>query len=123
MIDIKELRIGNWVKHGEQNVKVNDLPYLVDDNKDGYLINEIWADEYEPIPLTPEILEKCGFELIKKPKYKLGHKYKIKYSKKNGSLFQVNMGGKFLIIANIRFLHQLQNLYFALTGEELNVQL
>ena len=138
MIQANELRINNWISHNNNYVQVFELPYLIDldENKEAYLVNSIWIDEYRPIPITPEILEKCGFEIIchfGEPQDNNPNMDAI-----NGTLCiskSVNKGewvfGFDSIFATKRnnfvwgpidYLHQLQNLYFALTGEELNYQ-
>jgi hypothetical protein len=102
-----ELRIGNWVKW---------------DNADNFFqiesINENTGNEIEPIPLTPEILEKAGF---------------VKW---NSEINEIKIGGSYLGVYHklgkaylfgeyfpCQYLHQLQSLYFALTGDELNIEL
>jgi hypothetical protein len=93
------------------------------------------AENLKPIPLSPEILEKCGFE---KRSYKYGDYAWVKKNHKgrlfrlrvlNGSLhstgndrfmYWADKGGSIPIVKD---LHQLQNLFFALTGEELEVNL
>ena len=50
MIAANELRMGNWVK--------DSLGYLVI----GVNAKVEFASAYEPIPITPEILEKCGLK-------------------------------------------------------------
>jgi len=83
----------------------------------------------QPIPLTPEILEKCGFEndnvFEKMFKYLNKSIYdtdKLTFRKEEG--FICFDGIKYrTLLKHIIYLHQLQNLYFALTGEELTVNL
>ena len=87
--------------------------------------------EFEPIPLTKEFLLKFGFENIDKG----GNDY-ITYTDPNHDYYlqlDVRNDGKYSILDNdnsfndlrafsmvdISYVHQLQNLYFALTGEEL----
>ena len=73
---------------------------------------------FRPIPLTEEILLKCGFE-------KLG-KYTFVC---DTALMQLEIdviNNKLLhsiLAIEIKYLHQLQNLYFALTNQELNIEL
>jgi len=114
MIQANELRIGNWVHTGEFHIE----------KFQGYhKIKSKWFDYahmFEPIPLTEEILLKCGFEKFAQTWYR--HKL---------SGFEFALSG--LIATNSYFecfpvdccnhLHQLQNLYFALTNEELNIEL
>ena len=60
-MDIKSLMVGDWVydTHNRQNDRVQEIGSgLVMLN-----CNDLYEfDEIEPIPLTPEILEKNGFE-------------------------------------------------------------
>ena len=58
MIAPNELRIGNWVKIGY-------VPHMVIDGKH----IDLYCEDYQPIPLTPEILEKCGFTQRKDTKF------------------------------------------------------
>jgi hypothetical protein len=99
MIQVSELRIGNWFYIGEMIGQCN-----ADSFKDTSI--------FDPIPLTPEILEKCGFVFER-----------INFYWKD-PMSIVSLGGGFLYLANQRhvnifYLHQLQNLYFALTNSEL----
>lgn len=109
MIQANELRIGNWVKSNiYQQVTVEILDWLSNDRHN--------HDSLQPIPLTPEILEKCGFvrnELMAK------HNTVIWYGD------HIGVKGILGVVkpCECGYLHQLQNLYFALTGEELTVNL
>lgn len=70
----------------------------------------------EPIPLTEEILLKCGFEKVREYLH-IDNEIVIQKDA-NGYYSHINSGNIY-----INSLHQLQNLYFALTGEELQVTL
>lgn len=121
MIKANELRIGNLIKYGVHTAPVlsifngtsgnvkSDNPYVCLPFP-GEIRN---LYEIEPIPLSSEILEKCGLinnEVFPAIEY---------FSIKDGSLyFERNYTA-----VNIEYLHQLQNLYFALTGEELVINL
>lgn len=68
-MDIKELSIGNWVRYdfpeiGKRNIQVNSIDEEDNHIGAGGVGASAWSDvsEFEPIPLTPEILEKNGFE-------------------------------------------------------------
>jgi len=95
-------------------------------NRDKYPLPDGW--EMEPIPLTPEILVKYGF---KKFNLSSGHYFQLDFNNKEAFLFDERLSYGIMGIANfewsacdhIHHLHQLQNLYFALTGEELNYTL
>lgn len=110
----QELRIGNLIEQGEIEMISNTAVWI---NEKPLLIDEI-----EPIPLTEESLLKFGF-VYDGWSYIKG-KYKFHAQSKN------NKGGfentefyvkECLISFNVDFVHQLQNLYFALTNEELKI--
>lgn len=118
MIQSSELRIGNWAVNYGQYVCI-EADDIVDCHHQ--------PESYEPIPITPEILEKAGFE---KKRYNDHYscyckgdfvfpytgKYFFHCTYKEARLFDYSNKGEIL-------LHQLQNLYFALTGEELEINL
>lgn len=120
----EELRIGNIV------LNVLNQPIRVDWE------NIKWANDVNPIPLTPEILEKLGFKWETQERKHLQldlpeqgiNKRNISFLYLEGEckMLQYYMddyfGGYFETIPP-QFLHQFQNLYFALTGEELTVNL
>lgn len=128
-MEAKELRIGNKIyrvfKTHKQVVEVLDL--------NEPRINFVSADNFIPIPLTAEILAKTGADVFERDVCFI---FKIK---KQGEFIvfpgtslvgQANGVGVddyyyFLngVIIIIKHLHQLQNLYFALTGEELQIKL
>ncbi|UXO94105.1 hypothetical protein Pan5_63 [Pseudanabaena phage Pan5] len=77
---------------------------------------------YEPIPLTPEILEKCGFEDDDSDFLKnINERTCIHINISLGRTVLESYDG-IIIIPMCEYLHQLQNLFHALTGEELNYQ-
>lgn len=119
MIQANELRIGNLVYNFlKQPITVS-------------WENIKWSQDIEPIPLTPEILGKAGFENIGSDHLGGWTKY-IKKSNVVCSDVVVSFGeaGKNLYVTHSNngvayclYIHQLQNLYFALTGEELEITL
>lgn len=125
MIVANELRVGNWINIPECaiNTKVKTIDtqrFAVErDNIDlSPGENVFFYKSANPISLTPEILEKCGFE---------ANKYNDEF--KYGLLLldcEYTDKGEFNVVFNdcklplaLKYLHQLQNLYYALTGEEL----
>lgn len=121
MIQANELRIGNWVNWKDEPVRVWGL-------KEGVYVEGSdlpREEEIEPIPLTPEILEKCGFEkrFIFDDEYIFTDSF---YIDENGRVFYTewegsdNRGGlENRYFTEVKHLHQLQNLYFVLIGTEL----
>lgn len=67
-IKIRELSIGDWVRYdfpeiGKMNIQVNSIDEEDNHIGAGGVGASAWSDvsEFEPIPLTPEILEKNGW--------------------------------------------------------------
>ena len=133
MIKTNELRIGNFVSINNgfemlvHSIFQNDTVYL---DFIPPLINEadVWEEDYKDliaIPLTKEWLLKAGFEK----------------SFTNDFWYSIKIGDKRLLVSTLgnieiekwdrtmiafpdicKYVHQLQNLYFALTGNELNIK-
>lgn len=78
-------------------------------------------DEVDPIPLTPEILEKCGYRIS----FGLYHNgsHRIKSSGRGRFIFMPYGTSDINLHIPIDYLHEFQNLIHAITGTELNVQL
>lgn len=80
----------------------------------------VLIDSIAPIPLTKEIILTCGFEDMG---YNL-YSYKNLFLNCNDDNFGIEISSNedsFFSNVRISSLHQLQNLYFSLTGEELEV--
>jgi hypothetical protein len=109
MIDARELRIGNIVNRFGYATFVTEI--------NEYYINDclFTIKEYHPVYITEEWLIKFGFkkqEILKKV-------YEKDVYAKTGFLIHAiddffNLRG-----VSIKYVHQLQNLYYALTGQEL----
>jgi hypothetical protein len=113
MIPKNELRVGNYVSAGQ-------LGFVT--------VSEVTSKTEElssPITITHEILEKCGFEKTKyEHKIEAGTYGTIYYKNGVTSLhYAIGWESEEEEVSHIKYLHQLQNLYFALTGEELNINL
>lgn len=116
-----ELRIGNLVN-------VYGIPKLVDAN---YILGlyqieiaEKICIDLTPIPLTEDWLVKFGFKNILEPKYFELETDSFLITFDNGIIYicvgtYVEEGSKF---PHIQYVHQLQNLYHALTGTELTIK-
>lgn len=121
MIKANELRIGNWVEMktvliGSKWEAIESELINMNDMGSG---NGTYAS-YKPIPLTEEWLIKFGFDV--EINVDNGDWY-FKQSKVDVSfgLIKDDNGSWELYTGSrkIKYVHQLQNLYFALTGEEL----
>lgn len=140
-----ELRRGNWVSKvydiddlvtfhqvkeiKEESVLVNNnvqlkrlepgQPLVADNPMEIYRYVPI--EVLKGIPLTSEILEKSGFVNIEKGGWLSRMPNGIVKYRITGTFYEVMIGE--IIFSHIKHLHQLQNLYFALTGEELKIEL
>lgn len=116
MIDINELRIGNHIEFLKPNGKW--LLKVITPHSFPEIMSE--PENYRPIPLTEEVLLKCGFEF---DEYGYTHfDTRTLFNK-----YTVDGVLHFLIgnvsLDNMKYLHQLQNLYYHLTQKELNIEL
>lgn len=118
-----ELRIGNWITEPLSDDKNPFQIWGIYHEKGNDKINNLPITYFEPIPLTEEWLLKFGFELDYKSDYSIsyGHIKNCKFSYKfniteNKSWLEYHGGA-----IECKYAHQLQNIYFALTGEELAI--
>ena len=116
-----ELRIGNWVEGNKPfQVKGGDLNL-------GELHEKLKEEpRWKPIPLTEEWLERFGFEKRFEKRYSFTskdgvfHSINIEYDLVAKCVdLSIGQSDHHRLIDHIKHVHQLQNLYFALTGEEL----
>lgn len=119
MIAANELRIGNWI------FQEYNYPITV-----GIIYSHFFLEcegsprrrrlvDCNPIPLAPDILEKAGFE----------RKGELLFDHKDGNYIR-SSGDQYWYyfkttgnLRSIQYLHELQNLYFALNRNELNITL
>jgi hypothetical protein len=137
MMESKELRIGNLVYYGKENEIHEVSPYGLFTNE------EVRTLPYSPIPLTDEWLVKFGFKRIIFCKNERDQEFiNVGYVFNE---YEPNEYDPYLIMDLVygyqlalftddnedyitfearpfHFVHQLQNLYFALTGEELTIK-
>lgn len=119
MIKAQDLRIGNFVElngsYGQVEAvdKYNNIKVF-----DYYPVCQI-----KPIPLTEEILLKCGFEKSNYSKYNLVLDVQnLQLTARCFSKISFQIGDLYLGDTNLKYLHQLQN-FCSVFGEELNVKL
>jgi hypothetical protein len=107
-----EFRIGNIVYVKGEVDELNgiaDNDYYSTDYGHG-----VWDDDIEPIPLTEGWLLKLGFEKLRDNLFVLNELLEF-----NANVICIDEGRGLIPLNHIKHIHQLQNLYFALTGEEL----
>jgi hypothetical protein len=113
-MEAKELRIGNYVcvteKHTLKVKIINDedeIMSTVSDNSPYITTASLLA--FKPIPLTEEWLLKFGFE----------NPLSSIFLNKSGWIISYEQHSFRWQTTPLEYVHQLQNLYFALTNEEL----
>lgn len=119
-----ELRIGNWhfIPGIDRYVQVCAIykTHFKCQDSNGVVFDESIRINYQPIPLTPEVLEKCGnIYNLNSIQTKGGEMFVDLDSKQLGVCGEDSITSGMTYYADCQYLHQLQNLYFALTGEEL----
>lgn len=120
MIQPQELRIGNYVEYriqDELDERKEWWELSIIDSTDLQILENVIDSDYRPIELTEEILLKFGF-FKKLGNYELEN-FRFHISQPMNFDGFVFCEGYSVITDKIQFVHQLQNLYFALTGEEL----
>lgn len=132
MIIASELRLGNFVLY-KFNGKISMLPchYIHFDQ-----LHKGNAALFYPAMLKPELLQKCGFSENKEyPLLPQAREFKLvmpvigsnsnellAYVKNNGECFVRATVNTNVASINFFYLHQLQNLFFTLTGQELEIK-
>lgn len=150
-MNANELRIGNRLLH---NGKPKQIGSIHSDNTVRFILEDVRTEgcfnlnngTISPIPLTPEILIKCGLRCISVNRFEsLINKVKrvdsiytnhieleesydtIKIEvieSEDGELRRIGIvDGHYLDATDIKYLHQLQNLVWCLTGKELPIEL
>ena len=122
----EELRIGNLINYYSNGTAWGEVYTTFETFKTFEQIERHpdyeFKEFYKPIPLTEEWLLKFGFVVISEVGgYGLG--LHLIYDSKNDfyDFIPFSTNDKDCYI-NIKHVHQLQNLYFSLTGEELTVK-
>jgi hypothetical protein len=122
-----ELRVGNITTLGVVSLIDQDVFRVVDSEGDSF--KNTWA-EIKPIPLTEEWLLKlgfkqCGYEMLSwkhetlLPSFDLDGINWADFDEPDYQFLNYKVADEIL---RIDYVHQLQNLYFVLTGEELKQQ-
>jgi hypothetical protein len=133
---VNELRIGNYItepnNEDKEPFKIWGIYYEERNNK----VNNLPITYFKPILLTEEWLLRFGFKKV--PTYFEEVRFGIEYhlTVKSDVEFIIEYFDDFScailgskddigitpLLENCRYVHQLQNLYFALTGEELTIK-
>ena len=120
----KELRIGNYVNYICIAMDINEPIYRIENGADIQVHQN--HNLFKPIPLTEQWLKDFGFKKCNRTNFKACYetknkKYIFQFAQ-NGLLVLIDCGNFFEIITAVEYVHQLQNFYFVLTGNELTKQ-
>lgn len=132
-----ELRIGNYIQYMKDGyIKYDTVKsiyyddelkiYRIELNNRDFNLYHLTVNGINPIQLNIEILKKCGFKTQEEGlmtryvadcsiKVEIGHDNIYTYL-----AYNYGCGGRW-IFTKAKFLHQLQNLYYSISGEELNI--
>lgn len=125
-MDSREFRIGNWVRREDGwNEKVE----YIDERGINPIINEYpeFLYQFYPIPIDESVLLRCGFENDSYANFsrKISEHAYIVIHFKDYALCEIRENPTIAdhdLNAPCKYLHQLQNLVWVLTGEELEVK-
>ena len=137
-MEINKLRIGNWVKVNDPIFGVNT--YKVATIRDNGIITlndnmSCLVDNIEPIELTGDILINIGFkkgynEIYSKTIKVDFYEYNISYQNVKDNKYSFVASGykngelkRQIRLDNIQYLHELQNVFFSFTNQELEMKL
>ncbi len=111
-MEASELRIGNYISHQDGTLCTVEPVHLVRplDLSNGIPINKQWLKElgFTQCPTTSRTMWLKRFDKV--------NYYNISDMYEDGWSIQC---WHWQLCVNLKYVHQLQNLYFALTGEEL----
>lgn len=114
-MEANTLRLENYVEYNSMFFKVKMISKSGISCDRGKGIVELSIKDVNPIPLSEDILLKLGFEKIREGKF-------IHYDLSGYNL--VNGNGFYLsyVRPEIKYVHQLQNIFHSLTCEELTIK-
>lgn len=124
-ISAQELRIGNSVSHNGKIIKIAQL--LADCAYNEHDFESYWYDELEPISITEERLLQFGFkyrEFLNDFFIKLDdHNILIAEKEIIGfAIYKCEPNDRKYFLTKRYYVHQLQNLFHSLTGQELAIK-
>ena len=125
MMEVKDLRIGNYLVAAD-----GILCEVITLEKEGYKTEPVKPIQIEPIFQSGEVIKpRLQIPLTEEWLKRFGAKENILYIIDNmwlqfedGEWSVCNDSDELYDIPSIKHVHQLQNLYFALTGEELKLK-
>lgn len=117
-MEVKDLRIGNYISPLGIGVTKVEGFCIWDNLIQSSDFAERGIEDFEPIQLNEEWLLKFGFK-YNNPTYEWYDKSAVFFIQVNYLGFDLIAKFHNQVIREIKYVHELQNLYFALTGKEL----
>ena len=124
-----ELRIGNFISRNDLGDDSERIEIIIELGKMALTTGPINVmceyDEIKPIPLTEEWLVKFGWgkgEFDSEYIDNVSLKQEVLVYNVNAKMLCIETNRDIMEISHILYVHQLQNLFFALTGEELTIK-
>lgn len=137
-LDLKEFRVGNLVSYNSQFTTISGIYSPepdINSRFNGVHVVEIFPSEpfnvplseISPLKISGEILIDLGFspkDLLEEYNLSIG-RLQFSFRRAGGSLNLLLLyeGNQLIPISRIEFVHQIQNLIFSLTGQELKIGL
>ena len=122
-MEARELRIGNLVKSNIEGCRRIHFGIVqIDQTSMYYLCDTDDFERLEPIPLTEEWLFKFGFKFDGHCSWWKNELIELTIDTGEDEYSVFNDNGDYITLKGIKYVHQLQNLYFAIKGEELTIK-
>lgn len=123
-MEAKNLRIGNIVRSKINGIsKVEQIGSSINSEYVGgrSLEGNYWESSYLPVEITEQWLLRFSYKKDG-PEFKINDNDRFSIYKPNGYDHFVFCDGLSVLTEKIKYVHQLQNLFFALTGTELEMK-
>jgi len=111
-----DLRIGNLVyrcfKNEKQIIKIKSL--------DDFFVNGLGISAIEPIPITEDMLFMLGFDFVNNEFYRSkNYELALCWTVNKNKMIPIFDSKRLITGYDFKYIHQLQNLYYSLTNEEI----
>ena len=115
MINIQELRLNNWIDFTSTPGNYEQVKDIQTYDMKTPSVNRVAVSDVVPIPLDKVWIERFGFEWID-THWSNNGRVSLYITADYECIFNN------LLSVKLSYVHQLQNLYFALTGQELTIK-
>jgi hypothetical protein len=122
-IKAHDLMLGNLLKYvnGENIFKVIGIHEFGIDSEDEIETTYMEYENFEPIPLTEEWLVRFGFENCINGWWSENELFNVKFIDNDIEIY-LSGSDNDLAYKKIKYVHQIQNLYYIIIGEHLTIK-